>query len=398
MQNNQLQFGTVCAKEFKENRTTTPHALPIYATSSFAFESLQQGIDVFTKKEEGHIYGRFGTPTTDTVARKIAALEAHQLDIEAEAMLFSSGMAAISTLFLALLQAGDKILTSSNIYGGTIELMNKILEPLHIASVWTDFKNLETVEQVLSGDKQFKIVYLETPTNPNLVCYDIAAITDIAKKHNCQVIVDNTFCTPFLQQPLKFGVDFVIHSTTKYLNGHGNSIAGAVVGKDVAFMKSRLFQTMKLLGTNCNSWDAWLTYNGLKTLTLRMERHSENAMRLADYLNQHPAVSCVYYNGLSTNPDHELAKKQMTMFGGMLSFELKDGFEAGKNFVSKLQLCTLAPTLGDIDTLIMHPASMSHAFVPKDVREANSITDGLIRVSVGLENVSDIIADFQQAL
>ncbi|NJL75751.1 MAG: aminotransferase class I/II-fold pyridoxal phosphate-dependent enzyme [Saprospiraceae bacterium] len=302
--NNPLEFGTVCAKEFKENRTTAPHVLPIYATSSFAFESLQQGIDVFTKKEEGHIYGRFGNPTTDTVARKIAALETHQLNIDAEAILFSSGMAAISTLMLATLQAGDKVLTPANIYGGTIELINKVLLPLRIEPVWADLNDLRQVEQLLQQDSTIKMIYFETPANPLLACADMAAISELAHQYECIAVVDNTFCTPYIQQPLKFGIDFVVHSTTKYLNGHGNSVAGAVIGKDIAFMKSRLFQTMKLVGTNCNAWDAWLIYNGLKTLELRMERHSSNAMQLAEYLEKHRAIAKVYYNGLPSNPDH----------------------------------------------------------------------------------------------
>lgn len=391
-------FGSVCAKELKENRSTKPHALPIYATSSFEFEDIQQGIEVFLKKQEGHIYGRFGNPTIDTVAKKLALLETHGLDMEAEALLCSSGMSAISTLMIALLQKGDKILTQANIYGGTTELLVKVLEPLGIQRVIVNLNDLHAVERHLYNDPSVQMIYLETPANPTLACLDLAALSDLAHQYGKVVVVDNTFSTPYGQQPLQFGVDFVVHSTTKYLNGHGNSIAGAIVGKDMDLMKGKVFQTLKLLGTNCNSWDAWLTYNGMKTLALRMERHSSNALQVAQFLEAHEKVETVNYTGLATHPDHELASKQMRVHGGMLSFELKGGLEAGKQFIDRLQFCTLAPTLGDIDTLIMHSASMSHVNIPREVRYANGITDGLIRISVGIENIEDILGDLTRAL
>ena len=210
--------------------------------------------------------------------------------------------------------------------------------------------------------------------------------------------MDNTFCTPYLQQPLAFGADYVVHSTTKFLNGHGNSIAGIIVGKDLEMMSGKVLQTMKLLGTNCNAFDAWLVNNGLKTLALRMDRHCHNAQKVADFLAKHPKVAKVNYNGLPDNPDHELAKKQMRGFGAMLSFELAGGLEAGKQVMNKVKLCTLAPTLGDVDTLIIHPATASHSGIPREERIQNGITDGLVRLSVGIENVKDIIADLEQAI
>ncbi len=396
--NNTLGFNSLCAKELAENRTTRPHALPIYATSSFDFETIQQGIDVFLGKEEGHIYGRFGNPTIDTTARKLAQLESFGQDFEAKAYLFSSGMAAISGVLLGLLKAGDKILTQGNIYGGTTGLMTEILQPLGIEAVYTDLRNAVKVEQILYNNPSIKMVYLETPANPTLACVDIAVISAISHEYKKLVVVDNTFATPYLQQPLALGADFVVHSTTKYLNGHGNSIAGAVVGRDMDAMENKIWKTLKLLGGNCNAWDAWLTYNGMKTLALRMRQHSLNAMQVARTLAAHDKVEKVNYIGLDTHPDHELAKRQMRDFGGMLSFELKGGLEAGKAFMDKLRFCTLAPTLGDVDTLILHPASMSHIGVAKEVREANGITDGLIRISVGIENVEDILVDIMTAL
>lgn len=388
-----MSFDSLCAKEAKDPRTTAPHVLPIYATSSFAFESLDEGIDIFTGKTSGHVYGRYGNPTIEAVATKIAALETHGLDLEAHGILFSSGMSAISNLMMAVLKSGDKILTQGNLYGGTTELFLKILEPLGIETILTDLKDLNRVEELVRQDSSIRMLYFETPANPTLACVDIQALADIARQYGRYSAVDNTFCTPYLQQPFAHGVDFIIHSTTKYLNGHGNSIAGAIVGRDVELMQGRIWQTMKLSGTNCNPWDAWLTHNGMKTLTLRMDRHSENALAVAQFLEQHPKVATVNYNGLPSHPDHALAKKQMRAFGGMLSFELKGGLEAGKHLMNSLRFCTLAPTLGDVDTLALHPASMSHINIPKEVRLQNGITDGLVRLSVGIEHAADIMAD-----
>lgn len=393
-----IGFGSLCVHELKDQRTTTPHQLPIYATSSFEFESINQGIDVFLGKEKGHLYSRFGNPTIDTVAEKIAQLEAHGLSMETKGILFSSGMAAISTLMMATLKTGNKILSQGNLYGGTTELFSRVFASMGIQTVRTNLKDLNEVENILKKDAAIKMVYFETPANPTLACVDMEALVAVAKKYGCLTTADNTFCTPYLQQPFRYGVDFVVHSTTKFLNGHGNSISGAVVGKDLSFMDVHLGKTMRLVGTNCNPWDAWLINNGLKTLEVRMERHCQNAMTIAQYLEDHSAVSIVNYNGLPSHPDHKLAKKQMKAFGGMLSFELKGGLEAGKAFMNKINFCTLAPTLGDVDTLILHPASMSHVNVPLEVRLANGISDGLVRLSIGIENVEDIIGDLDQAL
>ena len=393
-----LGLGTVCVQDKKQTSNTAPHQLPIYATSSFEFESYEQGINIFLGKEEGHIYGRFGNPTIDTVELKLAELETHGLEVEARCLMTSSGMSAISTLVMAVLKAGDKILTQGSIYGGTTELFNQILQPLGVGILTTQLQNLEEVESILREDSQIKMVYYETPANPTLACVDMQALSDLAHRYGCISVADSTFCTPYVQQPFAFGADFVVHSTTKYLNGHGNSVAGALIGKDLDFMKEKVWKTMKLVGTNCNAWDAWLTNNGLKTLALRMERHCQNAGLIAQFLNDHPEVDRVNYCGLEVHPDHELAKKQMKKFGGMISFELKGGFQAGVDFMNKVELCVLAPTLGDVDTLILHPASSSHLNVAKEVRLANGITDGLVRISVGIEEVDDIIADLSKAL
>jgi methionine-gamma-lyase len=393
-----MDFSSLCAKEVKEERTTTPHQLPIYAASTFQFNSIEESMAVFKGDQKGDIYSRFGNPTINGVAQKIANLEAHGSDIEAFGFLCSSGMAAISTLMFSALAPGDKVLTQGNLYGGTTDLLLKVLGPLNIETDIIDLKDLELVEEKLKNDPSIKMIYFETPANPTLDCLPLQQLTDIAKRYHCITVADNTFCTPYLQQPFLFGVDFIVHSTTKYLNGHGNSIAGILVGKESHPLKAKIFQTLKLIGTNCNSWDAWLINNGMKTLAIRMDKHSENAQKVAEYLAKHPKVIRVNYPGLNDHPDHDLAKAQMRRFGGMLSFELEDGLESGKRFMNSLQFCTLAPTLGDVDTLILHPASMSHINVAPEIREATGITDGLVRISVGIEAIDDIIQDLEQAI
>ncbi len=393
-----MRLDSLTVQELPENRTTAPHVLPIYATSSFVFEDIDQGIDIFKNIESGHAYSRYANPTVDTVARKIAELETHGLDMVATAIMTSSGMSAISTLLLGVLKQGDKVLTQGNLYGGTTELLKNVFGPFGIDTMMTDLRDLDGVEAVLKADKNIRLLYCETPANPTLACVDIAALCALSHRYGALCAIDNTFCSPLLQQPFALGVDFIVHSTTKYLNGHGNSIAGVVLGRDKELMRKHVWRAMKLAGTNCSPFEAWLTHNGMKTLALRMERHCSNALALAHHLEKHPAVERVNYPGLSSHPDHALAQRQMKGFGGMLSFELKGGYEAGLQCMNRVRFCTLAPTLGDVDTLLLHPASSSHLAVPQAVRLQNGITDGLIRVSVGIENPADIIEDLIQAI
>lgn len=400
-----MRIDSLTVKERPDNRTTAPHVLPIYATSSFAFEDIGQGIEIFKNIESGHVYSRYANPTVDTAAAKIADLETHGLGLEAYAVMTSSGMSAISTLLLGVLKAGDKILTQGNLYGGTTELLTAVFGQFGVETVLTDLRDLTRVEGILknaSNDPHYRnirLLYCETPANPTLACVDIRALADLAHRHGALCAIDNTFSTPLLQQPFAHGVDFIIHSTTKYLNGHGNSTAGVILGSDKTLMRKQVWRAMKLAGTNCSPFEAWLTHNGMKTLALRMERHCSNALALAEFLEKHPAVERVNYPGLPSHPDHDLARRQMNGgFGGMLSFELKGGLEAGIRCMNRIKFCTLAPTLGDVDTLILHPASSSHIAVPKEIREQNGITDGMIRVSVGIENVEDIIRDLEEAI
>jgi methionine-gamma-lyase len=284
------------------------------------------------------------------------------------------------------------------LYGGTQEYIDKVLPGCGIQTLITDFKNLDEVEKMLQSNQDITLLYIETPANPTLQCVDIEKLTQVAHQYGCKVAVDNTFATPYLQQPFRFGVDFVIHSTTKFLNGHGTAVGGVLIGRDLNFMQTKATKHFRLLGASVSAFDAFLLNNGIKTLEVRMQRHCENAMTVAGFLVQHPAVETVNYLGLNNHPDHALAMRQMKHAGALMSFEVKGGFESGKKFINHLQLCTSAVSLGTCDTLISHPASTTHAGVAAELRAQSGISDGLIRMSVGIENVEDILADLDHAL
>jgi methionine-gamma-lyase len=284
------------------------------------------------------------------------------------------------------------------LYGGTQELMTKVLAATGIEVIIVDMRDLNLVIEALNKHPQIKLVHIETPANPTIQCVDIEAVTQIAKTKNLIVSVDNTFATPYLQQPFKYGVDYVFHSTTKFLNGHGTAIGGVLLGKDLEKMRTSVWKWHVLLGGNSNPFDAFLLTQGMKTLEIRMERHCANAQAVAEFLVKHPAVAQVNFTGLASHPDYELCKKQMRLPGAVMSFELKGGLEAGKKFINRLQMCVRAISLGTVDTLVSHPASMSHFGIPRDERIKYGITDGLIRMSVGIENIEDILNDLDQAL
>lgn len=388
---------SLCVKEHPELRTSQPHQLPIYATSSFEFETMEEGIDIFSGKASGHVYSRYGNPTIDTVSQKLADMEAYGTGLTAYGYLTSSGMSAISTLVLSMLKSGDSILTQNDLYGGTTELFVKVISNSGIKTIFTDLTDIDAVEQILQNNRSVKMLYLETPANPTMKCIDILPMSRLGKKYGVFTCVDNTFCTPIIQQPLSLGVDFVIHSTTKYINGHGNSIAGILIGHDERY-KKQIWTTLKLIGSTCNAWDAWLINNGVKTLALRMQKHAENAKQIAEFLEGHAKVKLVNYNGLVSHPYHEVAKRQMKSFGGMLSFEIDGTLKEVLFILNRLKFCKIAPTLGDVDTLVLHPATSSHINVDKSQRELSGISDGLVRLSVGIEDAVDIIEDIEQAL
>jgi methionine-gamma-lyase len=380
------------------------HLTPIFATSTFTFDNAEQGMKRFSGLEPGYIYSRFGNPTCSTAEIVVAALETYNITsstgepMKARALLHASGQAAMATMFLSCLFSGDAVLSNYSLYGGTFEFLQDFLPPLGISSVFCDMSDLNVVEETIKKTPALKMIHLETPSNPTMQCLDLEAICKMAKHYNLLVTVDNTFATPYLQQPFKYGADFIFHSTTKFLNGHGTSIGGVLIGKDIDFMETRVARTCKLLGSISNPFDAFLLIQGIKTLELRMDKHCDNAIRVAEFLSAHNAVSKVHYNGLPSHPDFRLTYKQMRKPGAVLSFELKGGLQAGKHFIDKLKMCVRAVSLGTIDTLISHPASMSHSGMEKEARERSGITDGLIRMSVGLEDINDILNDFNQAL
>ena len=391
-------FSSVAVHGGHETDPRHAHQVPIYASSTYVYDSAEQGMRRFSGEEEGYIYSRWGNPTISEAEEKIAALETFGLNTEVKGILHASGMAAISTLFLANLKSGDKIITHYSLYGGSNEIVHKVLPDLGITPVIVDLRKLETVEDIIKGDKSIRMMYLETPANPTIQCVDLKELSAIAKRHNLVVAVDNTFATPYLQQPFQYDVDFIVHSTTKFLNGHGTAIGGILLGRDVDFMKSKVTKVHRLLGGNANPFDAFLLITGMKTLEVRMDRHCANAMEVALFLEGHAQVAQVNYAGLEHHPDHKVALKQMKHPGAMLSFELKGGLQGGIDFLNKLQMCVRTVSLGTVDTLLSHPASMTHAGVPKEQREQYGITDGLIRMNVGIENVQDIIRDLEQAL
>ena len=367
-------------------------AMPIYQTSTFIFDSAEQGGRRFALEEAGYIYTRLGNPTTTVLENKIAALEEGEA-----AVATSSGMGAISSTLWTVLKAGDHVVTDKTLYGCTFALMCHGLTRFGIEVTFVDTSNLDEVKNAMK--KNTRVVYLETPANPNLKIVDLEALSKLAHTNpNTLVIVDNTFATPYMQKPLKLGADIVVHSVTKYINGHGDVIAGLVITNKELADQIRFVGLKDMTGAVLGPQDAYYIIRGMKTFEIRMERHCKNAKKVVEFLNKHPKIERVYYPGLETHPGHEIAKKQMKDFGAMISFELKGGFEAGKTLLNNLKLCSLAVSLGDTETLIQHPASMTHSPYTKEEREAAGITDGLVRLSVGLENVEDIIADLEQGL
>ncbi len=396
-------WGSVAVHSGHEQDPMYAHLVPIYASSTFVYDEAEQGMRRFSGKEEGYIYSRWGNPTFSEAENKIAALEAFGIEqngspLQVKGILHASGMAAITTLLLSNLKAGDKILTHYSLYGGTEEIITKVLPHLGITAIIADLRDLNKAEELIKNDKAIKLLYIETPANPTIQCVDIEALSGLAKQYGLITACDNTFATPYLQQPFRFGIDFIVHSTTKFLNGHGTAIGGILLGRDIEFMKTKVYTMAKTLGGNANPFDAFLLINGMKTLELRMERHCHNALEVANFLEQHTAVAKVNYTGLPDHPDYYTAAKQMRHPGAMLSFELKEGLQGGIDFMNKLKMCVRTVSLGTCDTLLSHPASMTHYSVPKEEKLKYGITDGLIRMNVGIENVQDILADINQAL
>jgi methionine-gamma-lyase len=365
-------------------------SMPIYQSSTFAFRSAEQGEKLFTGEETGYIYSRLSNPTIDALQREMAFLEKGEA-----ALAFGSGMAASTATVLGFCSSGDSVLCAKVVYGGTYALFAHIFPRLGIETIFVDGTNLDEVEKAIRPNT--KVLFVETPANPTLDIVDIQACTAIARRHNIALAVDNTFATPYYQQPLTLGADLVVHSATKYIGGHGDTVAGLIVSTKEIIQKIH-DDVLVDMGGVISPFNAWLLLRGLKTLPVRMDRHSSNAMRVAQFLSFHPKVERVYYPGLPIHPQHELAKRQMKNFGGMVSFDLKADREQIRRFLDSLELCTLAVSLGDCDTLVCHPASTTHStYTPEELKDAR-INEKLVRISVGVEDPKDIIEDLHQAL
>ena len=383
---------------------STSHTGAIYQSSTFVFSSSEEGANIFAGEQPGYIYTRLGNPTVKLLEAKMNALEGREIkmqnpDMRVSSLAFSSGMSAISSILLGLCDAGDTLIMGDVVYGATEHLAQNILTRFGIEVVEVDTSRLEAVEQTLTRHPHAKVLLFETPTNPMLACSDIAAISAMAKDANPSmvVVVDNTFATPYLQRPLSLGADASVHSTTKYLCGHG-TVVGGVLTTICDSCKDATYGVIKDVGGNPSPFDAWLVNMGIKTLPMRMDRHCTNAMAIARFLDQHPKAQRVYYPGLESDPYHELARRQMDDFGGMVSFDIVGGLDAGRKLMDNIEIFTLAVSLGCVDSLIQHPASMTHACVPREKRETAGITDGLVRISVGVENVEDLIRALDEGL
>lgn len=365
-------------------------SVPIYQTSTFAFHNADHGAALFAGSEEGYIYTRIGNPTIGALESAVAELEGGFGGIAT-----ASGMGAVCTVYLALLNAGNHIVSTASVYGPSRGLMEKDFSRFGVQSTYVDTCDLEKVKQALRPNT--KLVYVESPANPTMQVTDIAAVAKIAHDHGCMVVVDNTFASPYLQKPLELGADVVLHSITKFINGHADVVGGVIVAKDAGIYQ-RLRKTMINSGCNMDPHQAFLVLRGLKTLGIRVERAQENAMRIARWLEQQPEISRVRYIGLESHPQHQLAARQMSGFGSMISFELTGGMDAGRILMDHVRLATLAVSLGGVETLIEHPASMTHASMSPEARREAGFSDGLVRYAVGIEDVEDLIADLRQAL
>ena len=365
---------------------------PVYMSSTFSFSSVEYGGDCFAGVANGYFYTRIANPTLNLLEGRLASLEGGSA-----AVVFGSGMGAITATLWSMLTPGDDIIVDQTLYGCTFAFLSQGIGKFGVNVRFIDMTDPANLAAAMQENT--RVVYFESPSNPNMRLVDIAAVCEIAQRYNAKVVVDNTYCSPYLQNPLLLGADVVVHSATKYLGGHGDLTAGAAIFKDAELaLHVRLYGLKDMTGAVMSPMDAHLIMRGLKTLALRMEKHCENAQAIAELLEAHPAVERVYYPGLASFPQRELAQRQMKRMGGMIAFELKGGIEAGKRALNAMQLVTRAVSLGDAETLAQHPASMTHSTYTPEQRQAHQISDGLVRLSAGLEDIDDILADIQQAL
>jgi len=364
--------------------------VPIYQTSTFKFKSAQHGADCFSGKSDGYIYTRIGNPTIRAFEQNIAALENGY-----DGIATSSGMGAITSVYMSLLGAGSHIVSSGAVYGPARGVLEQDFSRFNVEATFVNTSDLDAVRAAIRPNT--KVLYIETPANPTMEITDIQACSEIAKEHNLILVVDNTFCSPYLQKPLDLGADVVLHSITKFINGHADIVGGVIVTKEAGLYK-KIRHSMVYMGCNMDPTQAFMVLRGVKTLAIRIDRAQQSAMKVARFLQSHPEVAWIKYPGLESHPQYELAKTQMNGFGSMMSFGLKGGYEAGKKLMDNVHLAILAVSLGGVETLIQHPASMTHAGVSAENKLAAGITDDLVRFSVGIEDVEDIIKDLREAL
>jgi methionine-gamma-lyase len=400
-------IGTLVTHAEELDNPRFAHISPIFQSTTFTFPDVATGAAIFSGQQKGHYYSRISNPNHEQLARKITILEAldllrarpeASLDEVAAGLVFASGMAAITSTLLAKVRAGDTIIAQENVYSNTFSVFQRIVPRLGIQVVLVHDISPQGWEDAFRLNPGAVLAYAESPVNPTLAIVDLASVAEIAHRYGAWLVVDNTFATPFCQRPLTLGADLVVHSTTKYLSGHGLIIGGAIVGTQLDFIRKDVQFYLQMLGGSASPFETWLTNIGLKTFELRMQRHCENALVVARYLLSHPKLKAVYYPGLESHSGHQIARRQMHGFGGMVSFELGGGLEAGRKLMNSLRVITLSVSLGTVDSLIEHPASMTHAVVPSEERSKMGITDGLVRFSVGVEDVEDILADLDQGL
>lgn len=384
----QYEFETLAIRTQAEKSKFNEHSVPLYLTSSFVFEDAETMRAMFAKEKEGNIYSRYSNPNVDELLQKICLLE--QADA---AWATASGMSAIFTTFAALLASGDHIVSSKSVFGST-HLVYQNFEKWGITHDYADINNFETWEKAIQPNT--KVLYVETPANPSLDIIDLEKLGNLAKQYGLILIVDNCFATPYLQQPLKWGANLVIHSATKYLDGQGRILGGIIAGEENLIEPIQSFA--RFSGPAMSAFNAWILSKSIETLAIRMDRHCENALALAEYLEGNTKVNRTIYPFLTSHPKHNIAKKQMLKGGGIVAFEIKGGLKAGRNFIDNIKLCSITANLGDSRTIITHPASTTHAKLSEKERLSVGITDGFIRISTGLENIKDIIADIEQAL
>ncbi len=390
MKNKKIGFNSKLIHGGDFNDALGSATVPIYQTSTFKFDNAEHGAACFAGESNGYIYTRIGNPTINALETLLAELEEGFGGIAT-----SSGMAAVNTVYGAMLAQGDHVVSSAAVYGPSRVVLETYYKKYGVESTFVNTANIEEVKSAIRPET--KLLYIETPANPTMEITDLEACCKLAHEHGITVAVDNTFCSPYLQRPIEMGADIVLHSLTKFINGHADIVGGVVIAKDETLYK-KLRPIMVTLGFNMDPHQAYLVIRGVKTLSIRIDRAQESAMKLASYLENHPKVAWVKYPGLASHPQHELAKRQMDGFGSMISFELKGGLEAGRVMMNSVQMAILAVSLGGVETLIQHPASMTHSKVTAEGKLKAGITDGLVRYSVGIEDVDDLMADLEQAL